>query len=946
MGEDARLFSPSTSIIEELEFSLQPIAQSTPIRKSSKAKEIEEVQEPEVPEDPRFQDFMVSERDRRIADMADFVVPGTEKMQVGQIPLVGKFESAEEVRSMDRELAYQVIRDYHMLRDRETKYQTAFKRLVIGHNQQVERLMSQSTTQEGLVARLETDLADCQAQLKKAEVESYRHQQSDSRKAKHISKIEEELVQARATISDLNSKADRSRADGLAEKKTQESQKKQIAATQAENNQLRQQVKTAQDSVAVLSEGRGTLQKENVQLQEEVDNLMRDIEELKANVEALREENERLHIDLNDYRTAGNKGGRVVSRTNTVHGEPQFLSEMGLTSSTSSPYNSLTHSVGKPTEELISEDRFPRDLVGTIQTIEGYPGVDALLPCITMHADNTFSINEDLRNLILNNLSSIPYPNTYTDNAQSGLPTNVFIESQRSADNASTSASTSQPPNPNRKPFEWLQNFEEKLGEETAPKVGTSAAPRESLSKPKEKGREATSLEDRVKQQTSTNNEGGDQENREGGGDRNREVYKQGFKGKGKLPSPEEETGLKKLAGGRDVDRDEFWNQGSREPNPKGKGRESTSLLEGGRQGQTSGEGRNPDDGDGPGYWSPGLRGGSGEGGGEDDQSSVPFPASDLVPPSGSTYTEVISTDVDTRIRLEQLMETPRLSDSDARFLSDFLIDQTSSRKQFILGAVFKLAHKLESAQRRERSDGFGLAAGMDVGAMTTKPRLDSPLGVVAWPWRQLSQLFLSLDRADYESAGTREALARQNALDVLARNRQLTKLEVRAGRASEEVDRLESVLAGENPAPGTEQLLDAAKIKSNQRFEAYRNARFALGLQPQNRLVTDDGTLIEQAEGVGPDGTAPPLGLASKILRAGGQPSQAWGILTSLLWIALIWMLAQNVWMYAGMKQEQRAWGSANGAVYEYGYSYGSDGVYGRQNWKFIETIRELFDI
>jgi hypothetical protein len=213
-------------------------------------------------------------------------------------------------------------------------------------------------------------------------------------------------------------------------------------------------------------------------------------------------------------------------------------------------------------------------------------------------------------------------------------------------------------------------------------------------------------------------------------------------------------------------------------------------------------------------------------------------------------YTEVIYTNLATRQRLRHLVAQEHLTIEDANFLNDFVQEQSSEPNREILRNLWLVSQPAARALR-------------NAAAKLSRPRdpliglhlVNSPLGILAWPWRMLWEHISSLDQADYRAAAAQSEERVTNQL----------RHEFHVER---EIEKKQEKVLG----PAT-----AAMIP--------RRA---------------------------------PVGITAALLRGGPKPGVAWSILTVLLYIALFALLLHNVITYYGLKMDQRQWERTNEPPYK----------------------------
>ncbi|KAL7273404.1 structural molecule activity protein [Rhizina undulata] len=269
-------------------------------------------------------------------------------------------------------------------------------------------------------------------------------------------------------------------------------------------------------------------------------------------------------------------------------------------------------------------------------------------------------------------------------------------------------------------------------------------------------------------------------------------------------------------------------------------------------------------------------------------------------PTSGAIYQEIISTSWETHDRLTKLMELDRITLDDARFVANFVLEQ-SKDDHILIVAIWWLANRAERAARRTLREQQGP---WPRGQRKSMIPVHSPLGILAWPskmiWHIIGGWEEELDKADNET-----------------------------------IDSASKVAAGLKGTSTTEETA-SKKVAAATKVPASTTSRgteLALAYQ-QDRGI---GNVLNRRK----DPNSIPRNLPAYILRAGPKPGHAWGILTLLLWIALASLLTHNVWLYWIMRRDRLTWEELN-AVRGFEGGVWSRGCSDSEGWRAWDVMFE----
>jgi predicted nucleic acid-binding Zn-ribbon protein len=213
-------------------------------------------------------------------------------------------------------------------------------------------------------------------------------------------------------------------------------------------------------------------------------------------------------------------------------------------------------------------------------------------------------------------------------------------------------------------------------------------------------------------------------------------------------------------------------------------------------------------------------------------------------------YGEIIYTTLGTRQQLRELVAKENLTIEDVNFLNDFVQEQSSEPDREILRNLWLAS---QQAARAARKAAAKLAPPHD--SFAGLHLVNSPLGILAWPWRLLWEQINSLDQADYRATAEQ---SEQRVTDSL-------REEFRVEREAEQ--------------------------KQEETLDPLTSTRI-----PRRA----------------------PVGIKAALLRAGPKPSVAWSIVTVGLYLLLFGLLLWNVFLYHGIKMDQRQWERSNEPPYK----------------------------
>ncbi|KAA8909758.1 hypothetical protein FN846DRAFT_917942 [Sphaerosporella brunnea] len=218
--------------------------------------------------------------------------------------------------------------------------------------------------------------------------------------------------------------------------------------------------------------------------------------------------------------------------------------------------------------------------------------------------------------------------------------------------------------------------------------------------------------------------------------------------------------------------------------------------------------------------------------------------AESVAPHPEDPYGEIIWTTIEVRTRIREIAQKGDkggLDNTDITFLNDFVREQSTEPTREILSNIWQASQLAALAVRKAAA------------ARATQPHqsgglhlVNSPFGILAWPWRLLWAQINSLDQADYFATA---AKSEQRLAETLC----------------PEFNRDDPSPSG----PGS----DPPSPPSG---------------SPRRRG---------------------PLGPKASLLRRGPRPGLVWSILTALLWIVLVVLLLYNIVIYWNMKADQAMW-------------------------------------
>jgi hypothetical protein len=293
------------------------------------------------------------------------------------------------------------------------------------------------------------------------------------------------------------------------------------------------------------------------------------------------------------------------------------------------------------------------------------------------------------------------------------------------------------------------------------------------------------------------------------------------------------------------------------------------------------------------------------------------------------TYTELISTTHEKRLRLAALSNKPLLTLDDREFIWDFIVEQ-STHDRHLLSNIWTAAIKSEDAARAATFDGTPYKPNN-----MAPPLLHSPIAALGNPLRMLFDAVVgNLDLTDYQAAATRgereiKDRIRAEILAEMARSPEAVMAAVKTLEASVSATPGHSAFAGAGEAtPG----------HNNGHPQPSPAPTSATDSTPRQQTYPLPSETPKRA----------PVGAQAVLLRAGPKPSSVWSILSLVMWAVILFMAASNLHMYWYMKKDQGAWAVANdisgvGAGWRNGgscYRVCSDGW----GWRWKALVREWF--